>query len=103
MAVTSLIRWNPHKDIPACIGVNFLSLSVKKAAMKRINLEVNDQLARVFEQLSDKQKANAALLAALIAQATPRTLADIFEQVDKKVALSGLTNEEIELLLDEIS
>jgi uncharacterized membrane protein YfbV (UPF0208 family) len=71
--------------------------------MKRINLEVNDQLARVFERLSDKQKANAALLAALIAQATPKTLADIFEQADKKVALSGLTSGEIEQLLNDLS
>ncbi len=71
--------------------------------MRTISLEIPDQVARIFEGLSDKRKASAALLAAFIAQATPKTIENIFEKADKKVLLSGMSTEEIDRLLDEIS
>ncbi len=71
--------------------------------MKTIRLEIPDQIARIFEKISDKRKASAALLAAFIVQVTPQTLDSILEQSDKKVALSGMTSEEIAHLLDRLS
>ncbi len=71
--------------------------------MKTIRLEIPDQIARIFEGMADKRKASAALLAAFIAQSAPQTLENILEQSDKKVALSGMTPEEIENLLNELS
>ena len=75
-------------------GFSFLSLSL------RYILSVN---ARIFVGMADKRKASAALLAAFIAQSAPQSLENIFEQSDKKVALNGMTPEEIEHLLNELS
>ena len=84
---------------------NSLSLLIESSlsVMKTIRLEIPDQIARIFEGMADKRKASAALLAAFIVQATPQTLESIIEQSDRKVALSGLTPEEIEKLLNELS
>ena len=71
--------------------------------MKSVNLEMPDQLAIVIDGLSKKGKTSVALLAALIAQTEPKQLETIFERADKKVALSGLTEIEIDHLREEIS
>jgi hypothetical protein len=71
--------------------------------MKTIQLEMPDQLANLFEGMTDKRKVGTAMLAAFIAQAAPQTLDSIFAKADKRVALSGLTEEEIDKLLNEIS
>jgi hypothetical protein len=71
--------------------------------MKPVTFELPDSIANVFESLKNRQKSNAALLAAFIAQTSPKYLESIFEEVDRKVLLSGLTSKEIDQLLDDIS
>ncbi|GEM_PF-2343147 len=71
--------------------------------MKPVTFELPDSIANVFESLKNRQKSNAALLAAFIAQTSPKSLESIFEEVDRKVLLSGLTSKEIDQLLDDIS
>ena len=71
--------------------------------MKSITIELPDEAASMFEALSSEQKTKAALLATLLAQAKPRSLAEIFESVDKRVAASGLSEKEIDEMLDELS
>lgn len=71
--------------------------------MKSITIDLPDEAARKFDALSEKQKTKAALLAALLAQAKPKTLDQIFEDVDKRVNDSGLSDAEIDKLLEELS
>ena len=71
--------------------------------MKSITIELPDEAARRFNSLPKKQKTKAALLAALLAQAKPKTIEQIFEDVDKRVKASGLSASEIDKLLEELS
>jgi hypothetical protein len=71
--------------------------------MKTVTIELPESLAKLIINLGDKQKSNAAFLAALLAQSSPQSLTTIFKEVDRKVALSGLTEAELDQLLDDIS
>ncbi len=71
--------------------------------MKTITLELPNELAKVFDALPKKRKANAALLAAALAKADSRPIADIFSGIDDRIKKSGVNQEEINRLLDELS
>ena len=71
--------------------------------MRPITLYLPDSVADVFEKMSIKQREKAACLTACLVQSNPKTLDEIFQSVDKKVAASGLTEKEIEELINEIS
>ncbi len=71
--------------------------------MKAITIELPDEAARMFEAMSRERKTKAALLATLLAQAKPKTLEQIFEDADKKVTTSSVSEEEIDRLLEDLS
>ena len=70
--------------------------------MKFITIELPDEAAHMFEALPSERKTKAALLATLLSRVNPKPLTEIFESVDKKVAQSGLSEKEIERLLEEL-
>jgi hypothetical protein len=71
--------------------------------MKTITLELPDEAAKNFEALPRDRRTKAALLVALLAQSKPKSLSEIFKSADKKVMESGLSESEIDSLLDELS
>ena len=71
--------------------------------MKTVTLDLPDNIASVFEALPRERKVNAALLTACLAQAKPKSLEELLAKIDKRVAASGLSEKEIDRLLDEPS
>ena len=71
--------------------------------MKPITLELPDKIAALFEALPNARKKKIALLAATLTASKPSTWEDLFLNVDKRVEASGLTSEEIDQMLDELS
>jgi membrane-bound lytic murein transglycosylase B len=71
--------------------------------MKRVTLELPDKIASIFESLPSTRKANAALLAAAFAQSKQRTTDSLFTEIDERVADSGISEDEINRLLNELS
>lgn len=71
--------------------------------MKTITLSLPDEVAGLFESLSAKQKSTAALLAAVLSRSMSPSASQIFESIDKRVSESGISSEEIDKLLEDIS
>ncbi len=71
--------------------------------MKTVTLDLPDSIASVFEALPRERKINAALLTACLAQAKPKSLEELLAKIDKRVAASGLSDKEIDEMLDELS
>ena len=71
--------------------------------MKTVTLDLPDSIASVFESLPRERKINAALLTACLAQAKPKSLEELLARIDKRVAASGLSEKEIDEMLDELS
>jgi hypothetical protein len=71
--------------------------------MKTVTLELPDKIAVIFEKLPLSRKTNAALLTAAFASASPKTADRLFDAVDKRVATSGLSENEIDGLLEDLS
>jgi hypothetical protein len=71
--------------------------------MKSVILDLPDNIAFIFEALPKERKLKAALLAAFFAQVKPKSVEEVLSGVDKQVAKSGLSEKEIDQLLDELS
>ena len=71
--------------------------------MKSVTLDLPDNIAFIFEALPKERKLKAALLAAFFAQAKPKSIEEVLISIDKRVAASGITEKEIDQLLDELS
>jgi hypothetical protein len=71
--------------------------------MKSITIELSDEAASLFEKMSRETKSKVALLATLFAKSKPKPIKEILNAVDEHVATSGLTEEEIDQMLDELS
>ena len=71
--------------------------------MKTIAVDLPDEVARLFEAMPREEKSKVTLLAALLFKSKPKSLEDIFKSVDQQVAASGLTEKEIEEMLNELS
>ena len=71
--------------------------------MKTITLDLPDKVASIFESLPNARKAGAALLAAIIAQSKSKNISRLFENIDERVIEDGISDKEINSLLDEIS
>lgn len=71
--------------------------------MKTVTLDLPDNIAFIFETLPNDRKIKAALLTAFSAQVKPRSVEEILESVDKKVASNNLSEKEIDRLLNELS
>ncbi len=66
-------------------------------------MELPDDMAEAFENLSPANKKRAALFSIVAAQNTVPSLETLFAKIDKQVTTSGITKEEIETLLNELS
>ncbi|MFM9840460.1 MAG: hypothetical protein ACKVOQ_19490 [Cyclobacteriaceae bacterium] len=71
--------------------------------MKSVTLDLPDNIASIFDALPKERKLKAALLAAFFAQAKPKSVEEVLSSIDKRVASSGLSEKEINQLLDELS
>ena len=71
--------------------------------MKTVTLELPDKVANIFEALPSTRKAGAALLTAAFARSEPKTTDRLFENIDERVAASGITEDEIDRLIEELS
>lgn len=71
--------------------------------MRKITLEIPNDLADAFEGLSAAKKKRVALFSIVAAQNTSPSLDALFEKIDKQVTESGITEKEIEVLLNELS
>lgn len=71
--------------------------------MKTVTLDLPDTIASIFEALPRERKVKAALLTACLAQAKPKSVEEILAKIDKRVAASGLSESEIDEMLDELS
>jgi hypothetical protein len=71
--------------------------------MKTVTLELPDEMAAAFESLSPANKKRAALFSIVAAQNTLPSLEALFAKIDIQVAGSGITEQEIETLLNELS
>ena len=71
--------------------------------MKTVTLELPEKIAAIFEALPKSRKSKIGWLAVTLATAQSKTWEDIFLKTDQAVAKSGLTTEEIDKLLEEIS
>lgn len=71
--------------------------------MKTVTLNLPDSVASIFEALPNERKLKAALLAAFFAQAQPKSLEELLAKIDKRVVASGLSEKEIDEMLDELS
>jgi membrane-bound lytic murein transglycosylase B len=71
--------------------------------MKTVTLELPDEMAAAFERLSSNNKKRVALFSIVAAQNTSSSFEDLLKKIDKQVAESGMTEKEIEDLLNELS
>jgi membrane-bound lytic murein transglycosylase B len=71
--------------------------------MKIVTLNLPDNIASIFEALPTDRKLNAALLAAFFAQGKSKSMEAVIASIDKRVAESGLSEKEIDDLLDDLS
>ena len=71
--------------------------------MKTVTLDLPDNIASVFDALPRDRKVKAAFLTACLAQAKPKSLEEILASIDKRVVASGLSENEIDRMLDGLS
>ena len=71
--------------------------------MKTITLELPEEVANVIELYALQQKSILGLLTARFSKSKLESLDKLFEKIDKKVLESGISDEEINKVLEEIS
>ncbi len=71
--------------------------------MKSITLDLPDEIAGVFESLPSERKAIALLIAAALAKTNKTSPTIVFEEIDKRILELGLSNEDIDSLLEDLS
>ncbi|MCU0420421.1 MAG: hypothetical protein MUC38_12285 [Cyclobacteriaceae bacterium] len=71
--------------------------------MKFVAFELPDQIAGPLENMSDAEKRNSLLRAAMLASSKDVSLEDIHQSIDANVTRSGSSAAEIDRLLDRIS
>jgi hypothetical protein len=71
--------------------------------MRTLTVEVPDQIASILESMSKSGKNQVIALAALMADSKSISLSDIFAKVDKRMNELGLTEKEIEAMINDVS
>ncbi len=71
--------------------------------MKLVTLELPDQVATMLENMSDANIRNSLLLAAVLAGSKEVSLGEIQKSIDANVKRSGVSDTEVDRLLDSIS
>jgi hypothetical protein len=71
--------------------------------MRSITIELPDKIASLLESMPESNRNNALLLAALLGSAREITLDELCARIDERVRRLGLTDADIEALVNEIS